>query len=98
MVVLGEVRYLVIREVVADEEVVEVLPCGGRVEGGEGVGGALASKVEEGYTATRVVSDPMGEVVDLNVWIEIHRSAGELCSRSSSSVIYFFFVVSVAIS
>jgi len=63
--VFGDVGDGVVLEVKSGEEGVEAFPCGGGMEGDEGVGDILAGEIEKGKLAARMVVSPIGDVVDL---------------------------------
>lgn len=66
-VIPRHLRDVEILEVVAGEEFVEILPCGGRVEGDEGVGDVLASQIEEGNLAAGVRFRPICDIVNFTL-------------------------------
>ena len=63
-VITGDLRDLEVSDVVAGEEVVEVVPRGSGVERDERVGYVLADEVEDHRVASGVGFDPIGDVVD----------------------------------
>lgn len=66
-VVLGDLGDGVVSEIVAGEELVEILPGFSGVVGDEGIGGVLASEVKQWMLAAGVGVGPVGDIVDLSL-------------------------------